>query len=110
MTQWTELVAAPVLTGSFALLAVLVQRGRRETTDRFDNIARQLRELSEEVKGVKQVQHHAAVERAVLRNEVDTIKERHALVDMFKRQGTHRGSRRFGLWVLATLMRLRLYN
>ena len=88
----------PLLIAVGGIVSVLVQRGRRESSDRFDRLERQLQDVSAQLVVVDKRQDLADVERAVIRNEVDTIKDRHAVVDMLHRRGVHRGSRR-GLWL-----------
>lgn len=94
----------PVVLGAFTLLGVLVQRGRRETSDRFDRVERSLGDVVDGLRTIDKRQDAADVERAVLRNEVDTIKDRHAVVDMLHRRGMHRGARRGMLWLLAAAL------
>lgn len=95
----------PIAIAVGGIVTVLVQRGRRETSDRFDRIERTLLDVSDGLRVIDKRQDQADVERAVLRNEVDTIKDRHAVVDMLHRRGVHRGTRR-GLWMLGVLTRL----
>ena len=93
-------LAGPVVVAAFTLVGVLVQRGRRETTERFDRLQSQLVELTTAVRTIDARQDRADVERAVLQNEVATIKDRHHLMDMIKRDpGRHRSRR--GMWLLA---------
>lgn len=93
----------PLLVAVGGIVTVLIQRGRRETTERFDRIERQLGELVGTVAAIDKRQDQAEVERAVIRNDVETIKERHHLMDMLRRDGRHRAGRRAGLWILAAL-------
>lgn len=105
-------IASGVLIGAFTLIGVLVQRGRRETTERFDRLAASIADLLITVAALDKRQDEAAIERAVIRNEVDTIKDRHAVVDMLHRRGVHRGSRR-GLWLAESwlvIMLVRLFK
>lgn len=88
-----------VLVAACGLVGVLVQRGRHETTERFDRIERQLGQVADQLHVMDMRQDRADVERAVLRNEVDTIKDRHAVVDMLHRRGVHKGSRKGLLWL-----------
>jgi len=98
-------VAGPVIIAAFTLVGVLVQRGRRETTERFDRVQSQLVELTAAVRTIDARQDRADVERAVLQNEVATIKDRHHLMDMLRRDpGRHR--RRQGLWTLGWCLAL----
>lgn len=93
-------VWAPTIGGAFTLLGILIQRGRRENADRFDRIARTLTDVQTDLRVMDKRIDVADVERAVLRNEVDTIKDRHAVVDMLHRRGVHRSNRKArGLWL-----------
>jgi len=95
-------IIGPGVIAVCGLLATLVQRGRRETTERFDRVERQLTQLTETVGQIDKRQDAADVERAVLRNEVDTIKDRHHLMDMLRRDGPrHRNGRRAALWCMS---------